>query len=106
MRVKYLVQLRLFIGFRQEVAYAIRGDRRAKETIKLLGLNRENLSEERRDHLAQLAYLREVLDLEVELSGTAKGRLVLEEARVCLREAVLESAKFAAMTRAAANSDS
>lgn len=95
-----------FIGFRQEVAYAIRGNRRAKETIKALGLNRENLAEERRDHLSRLVYLRRVLDQEANLAGTAEGRRLLKEAVAHLREAALASAKFAAMTRAAANSDS
>ena len=91
-----------FIGFRQEVPYAIRGNRRAKGTIKALGLNRENLSEERRDHLSRLVYLRKVLDQEAKLTGTAEGRRLLEEADTYLREATLDSAKFAAMARVAA----
>ena len=91
-----------FIGFRQEVPYAIRGNRRAKGTIKALGLNRWNLSEERRDHLSRLVYLRKVLDQEAKLTGTAEGRRLLEEADAYLREATLDSAKFAAMTRVAA----
>ena len=88
------------IGFRQEFAYAKRGNRRAKATISALGLNRENLSEDRRDHLHILIYMRKVLDLEGEYAGTAEGRHVLEEARVFLQNAVLDTAKFAAMARA------
>ena len=91
-----------FIGFRQEVPYAIRGSRRAKETIKALGLNRENLTEERRDHLSHLIYLRRVLDQETRLTGTAEGRQLLREADAYLREATLDSAKFAGMARASA----
>lgn len=90
------------IAFRQEVAYAISGNRRAKETIRELGLNRENLSEERRDHLDRLIYLRKVLGQEERLAGNAEGRQVLEEARAFLQKAALDTAKFAAMTRAAA----
>lgn len=88
-----------FIGFRQEVAYAKRGNRRAKETIKALGLNREVLSEERRDHLSRLVYLRRVLDQEATLTMTDEWRQILEDARTYLREATLASAKFAGMAR-------
>jgi uncharacterized protein (TIGR02646 family) len=91
-----------FIAFRQEIAYAIHGNRRAKETIRELGLNRENLSEERRDHLDRLIFLRQVLDLEGEYAGTEKGRHILKEARAFLQKAILDSAKFTAMARAAA----
>ncbi len=91
-----------FIGFRQEVAYAKRGSRRAKETIKAFGLNRENLTEERRDHLSRLVYLRKVLDQEAKLAGTAEGRRLLKEADAYLREATQASAKFAGMARAVA----
>jgi len=91
-----------FIGFRQEIPYAIRGNKRAKETIKALGLNRENLIEERREHLDHLIFLHKVLDLEEEYAGAEEGRQVFEDARTFLRNAVLDAAKFAAMTRAAA----
>ena len=91
-----------FIGFRQEVPYALRGNKRAKETIKALGLNRENLIEERREHLDHLIFLHKVLDLEEEYAGAEEGRQVFEDARTFLRNAVLDAAKFAAMTRAAA----
>lgn len=91
-----------FIGFRQEIPYALRGNKRGKETIKALGLDRDNLTEERRDHLYILIYMRRVLDLEGEYAGTAEGRHVLEEARVFLQNAVLDTAKFAAMARAVA----
>jgi len=91
-----------FIAFRQEIAYAIHGNRRAKETIRELGLNRENLSEERRDHLAHLRRLRQVLDLEAKLTGSIEGRRLLEEAKTYLQKATLDPAKFAAMARAAA----
>lgn len=90
------------IGFRQEVAYAIGGNRRAKETIQTLGLNRENLSEERRDHLDHLVFVRRVLELERKYARTEEGRQVLKEARTFLQNAVLDTARFAAMTRAAA----
>ncbi len=86
------------IGFRQEVAYPINGSKHAKETIEALGLNRPNLSEERRDHLSILAHMRGVLGLEG-FAKTAKGRVILEAARLFLEQATLDSAKFAAMAR-------
>lgn len=91
-----------YIAFRQEVPYALRGNKRAKKTIKALGLDRENLNEERRDHFDHLIFLRKVLDLEGEYARTENGRQVLEEARAFLQKAALDTEKFAAMTRAAA----
>jgi uncharacterized protein (TIGR02646 family) len=94
-----------YIGFRQEYAYPIDDNPRAEATIKDLGLTRENLNEERRDHLSQLVYLRKVLDQEEKLSGSGEGRHLLKEARAFLSSAVLDTAKFAAMARAAATVD-
>ena len=71
----------------------------------MLGLNRDILTEERREHLDNLIFLRKVLDLEGEYSVTASGRQVLAEARAFLQKAALNSAKFAAMTRAATGLD-
>jgi len=90
-----------FIGFRQEVACAKRGSRRAKATINALGLNRENLSEERRDHLSRLVYLWRVLDQEATLPLTEEWQQILEDARTYLQKATLDDTKFTAMTRAA-----
>ncbi len=91
-----------FIGFRQEVPYAINGNKRAKETIKALGLDRENLNEDRRDHLKTLNTYQEILILEASLVATPEGRRLVAKARAFLSSAFLDSAKFAAMTRAAA----
>jgi uncharacterized protein (TIGR02646 family) len=90
-----------YIGFRREVSYAIRGSKRAKETIKALGLNRESLIEARREHLTNLIFLRRVLDQKAKLAASAEGRHILKEAQVYLQDARLDTAEFAAMTRAA-----
>ena len=95
----------LLIGFRQEVPYAIRGSRRARATIQLLGLNRSDLTEKRLERLAYLRFLRKVLDQEVELDKKIGGPAVLEEARDLLQRAVLDTAEFTAMARAAAAVD-
>ena len=52
-----------FIGFREEMAFPIDDDPRARTTIEVLGLNREELAEFRFDHLAPFKLLRRVLPL-------------------------------------------
>ncbi len=94
-----------YIGFREEYAYPIDDNPRARETINRLGLNRANLNEERRDHLSHLVTLRKVLDQEARLSGSREGRQLLEDARAFLNVAVHDSAKFTAMARSAAAVD-
>ena len=96
----------LLIGFRQEVPYAIRGSRRARETIRLLGLNRSDLTEKRRGCLKNLILLRDVVGQSAKLRGSVAGRRVLAEAEDVLQKATLDSAEFASMARAAAVMDS
>lgn len=90
------------IGFRQEVAHPINDSKHAKATIQTVGLNRPTLIEERRDYLEELFVLREVLRLEEQLVATEEGYALLNEARLRLQQATQDSAKFAAMARAAA----
>jgi hypothetical protein len=52
-----------YIGFREEVAYPIRGCPEGETTIKILGLNRAELLEVRRDRLERLKLLVEARDL-------------------------------------------
>ena len=92
------------IAFRKEIPYAKNGNRYAMATIKALGLDRENLNEKRREHLDRLISLRKVLDQE-ELNSTFEGRQILEETRIFLSEATLDTAEFTAMSRAAAAVD-
>lgn len=94
-----------FIGFRKEIAFAIRGNRTAKATIDALGLNREILNEVRRDRLATLIALRQAIALierNPTLAASAGGRQTLHDARALLAEAVTDAGEFAAMARAAA----
>ncbi len=94
-----------FIGFRQEVPYAIQGNKHARETINALGTHSENLSEERRDHLKILVYMRHVLDQKAKLAESREGRRLLEEAKAYLFTATQETAKFTAMAKTAAAVD-
>ncbi len=93
------------IGFRLEVAYPIDDNAKAKATIEMLGLNRQNLIEDRRKRLEELSVLREVLRLEEQLleeqlAAADENRALLEMARLRLQQATLDSAKFAALARA------
>lgn len=88
------------IGFRQEVAYPIDDNAKAKATIEMLGLNRQNLIEDRRKRLAELSVMRDVLRLQEQLAATDKNRALLETARLRLQQATLDSAEFTAMARA------
>lgn len=92
------------IGFRQEVAYPINRNAQAEASIEVLGLNRPNLIEERREHLALLHSLHKILSRN-ELSRTTAGRAILAETRAFLQQATQDSAKFAAMARADAASE-
>jgi uncharacterized protein (TIGR02646 family) len=50
-----------FIGFRQEIAFARNGNRRGKATIDIVGLNRPDLCEQRRELLVQVRLLVDLL---------------------------------------------
>ena len=91
-----------YVGFRQEIAYAKNGNRCGKVSIEVLGLNRANLIEARRDHLTRLKYMRMILDQET-LKESIEGLKLMQEARVFLRDAILDSSQFTSMARSAAN---
>ncbi len=90
------------IGFRKEIPFAINGSPAGKATIEALGLNRELLNEVRRDRLAELLRLRQILRLESELSTKEGGRQLVQDAKAFLAMAVTDASEFAAMARAAA----
>jgi uncharacterized protein (TIGR02646 family) len=83
-----------FIGFRDEMAFPIDDDPRARTTIEVLGLNREELAEFRLDHLAPFELLREALPLLPADSEEARDIQALFE------QAVLPSAQYSSMMRA------
>ncbi len=93
-----------YVGFRQEIAYAKDGNRCGKTNIEVLGLNRANLIESRRDHLSHLTSLRSILGLTALVEST-EGRKVMHDAGEYLRNATLDSSKFTSMTRSAAIDD-
>ena len=83
-----------FIGFREEMAFPIGDDPRARTTIEVLGLNREELAEFRFDHLARFKRLREALLLLPPDSDVAR------DIRTDFEVAVLPRAQYSSMIRA------
>lgn len=80
-----------FIGFREEVPYAIDGSERGESTITLLGLRRPKLAERRRDHLFTVKMLRVV---------AATNAPEAREARDALIRLQEDSEEYSSMVRA------
>jgi len=92
-----------FLGFRKEYAFAIKGCREGRATIKHLGLNREVLAENRRKRFNDLERLHELCSLLRKAMATnptsaLRSRLTLHE--TALREATQDQSEYAAMARA------
>jgi hypothetical protein len=84
------------IGFRDEYAYALDGDRRAEVTInEVLELNREPLAERRRERLKLIRHM-QVIAGHPDLGPTMHA-----DANAWLARSVADDAEYAAMTRAA-----
>jgi uncharacterized protein (TIGR02646 family) len=83
-----------FIGFRDEVAFPIGDDPRARATIEVVGLNREEMAEHRFDHLMPFKRLLQVLPLLPAESEETR------EIRALFAAAVLPRAQYSSMIRA------
>jgi hypothetical protein len=82
-----------FIGFREEIAFAVDDHPRARTTIKVLGMNREELAEMRLDHLKPFRLLLQALPLLPSDGEDAR------DIRALFEEAVLPKAQYASMMR-------
>jgi uncharacterized protein (TIGR02646 family) len=82
------------IGFRQEVAFPIDDQPRARISIEILGLNRVELAEHRRDRLAPLKQLQAVLPL---LPADSEEAHAIAE---LLAESTLPRAEYSSMVSA------
>jgi hypothetical protein len=82
------------VGFREEVAFPIDDDPRARISIDVVGLNREELAEFRLDHLAPFKLLLQALPLLPADSAEARDIQALFE------QAVLPRAQYSSMIRA------
>jgi uncharacterized protein (TIGR02646 family) len=92
-----------FIGFRQEYAYAVGDCDEGRCTIDVLGLNREELVEVRRDRLARLkdlVRLRELLRKQVATAGMPELSGELQTVEEKLKALIEPTGEYAAMHRA------
>lgn len=80
-----------FISFREEVPYAVDGNARGEATLRILGLRREPLAEQRRERLGHVKALRSL----VRMGGPEAA-----EAQEMLQRMQQDSAQYASMTRA------
>lgn len=81
------------IGFHEHVAYAVGGDRRGRETIRGLGLNRAEIRGDRERFLEKLRVIRD-------LAAAVPPSPARGAAQRLLDEAVRDDAEYAAMARA------
>ena len=93
------------ISFRAEIPYSIDGNSQAQTTISSLGLDREALNEQRRDRLAKLKVLFDLVQLAKTQSDNQALQALAVEARQELNQAIIPSAEYSAMARAAINSE-
>ena len=79
----------VLIGFREEVAFPIDDDPRARISIEVVGLNREELAEFRLDHLMPFKLLLQALPLLPADSAEVRDIQALFEQAVASESSVL-----------------
>jgi len=89
-----------FISFHDEVPYAVDADARGLATIAALGLDRDELSEMRRDLLAQVRARARIVQLAAERPDDSQVQACAAAARRILRDARRDDAQYAGMVRA------
>jgi hypothetical protein len=91
------------LGFREEYAFAVGGSREGETTIEVVGLNREELVEIRRERLEDLRILRrlcEELRVSVNANPTPQRTAELRQYEAELQSRTADEAEYAAMARA------
>jgi uncharacterized protein (TIGR02646 family) len=93
---------REFIGFREEVAYAIDGNDRGKATITELGLDRDDLNEARREKFKAATQSLRIVDLltrvlEKEGDPRPEYETLVKEHRAAIKEYLSPNAEYSAM---------
>ncbi len=89
-----------YIGFREEVPYAIDDNIYGKTTIKALGLDRENLNDKRRTILAEINLLFDLIKLADNQSENSELQTLARQANQKLKQSVLATAEYSAMATA------
>jgi hypothetical protein len=90
-----------FIGFHEEIPYAINDSLLGKTTISVLRLDRPVLKEKQRKYLAQLLRIKEAITLIEKDVPTIENQNWLVGARSFVASAVEDSGEYAAMVRCA-----
>ena len=93
-----------FLSFRDQYIYAVQGNHRGEETIRVLGLDREALNEERLSCLQRLQQLHKFALL-LEEQGDADAIKVAAEIRIEIDRQCSDAEPFAAMACAARSRD-
>ncbi len=94
-----------FITFNQHVAVPVRNSRRGRSTIDSLGLNRAELADRRREHLARISLLHKAR-LQLEERNRIKGTLnsqenaLLNRLRSHLRKEGAPTSEYSSMVQA------
>jgi len=100
-----LVNPQDYIGFREEVPYAINGNVHGKTTIAVLGLDREALNENRRSQLAELKILLDVVVLasQPKRANDLEFQELAKQVVQQIGQRVLPSSEYSAMVSAYIN---
>lgn len=89
-----------YIGFRQEIPYAIEGNIYGKETIAVVGLDREAQNEKRRTELDKFKILVEVIELAEKQPDNIELQTLADKAKQTIAKAILSTAEYSAMINA------
>lgn len=92
-----VIDPRQYIGFRQEIPYALEGNIYGKETIAAVGLDREALNEKRRSYLALINQLIAVIKLASMQIENVELQELAEAAKQTIDRATLPIAEYSAM---------
>ena len=88
------------IGFREEIPYPINDSLYGKTTIAILGLDREDLNERRREKLNTIKTLIHVIKLAEKIPYDKKLKLLAEGVQQLLNKDKLPQTEYSAMTTA------
>ena len=91
------------IGFRGEMPYAIRGNKKGKTTIENLGLDRNILNDIRLEHLQKMKIIYQLIQVAVEDLDNQELQKLAQQAKENLEHAVSDQGEFAAAMRASLN---
>jgi uncharacterized protein (TIGR02646 family) len=94
-----------YIGFRGEMPYAIRGNKKGKITIENLGLDRNILNEVRFKHLEMMKRIHQIIQIAIKDPHNQELHQLAQQAKENLEHAVSDQGEFAAATRAAWKND-